>query len=727
MEAKSPESLPSTRTGEQALRPRARLLRTLGDELISSERVALIELIKNAYDADATRVLVRFQGPLDEGKGRIEVLDNGHGMSLETVRTAWMEPATLFRKLEHRSAERNRRVLGEKGIGRFAAARLGNVLELVTRRSGERYETRAIFDWSQFDNPDRFLDEIEVLWEEVPPVEIVDGGTVEALYAWDDRGPNGRDHGTVLRMEPLRARWTEEGLAELRRSMSRLVSPSFSEVVRGKDEFSIYLDLPEEFEELSGRIEPPAGLGRPRYTLRGNVRADGSYNLRLQVRDRQEQQVTGLIEFKGSRAPECGPFNIELLVWDRDPAGLRELVELYGSTITNIRKDLDSSAGINIYRDGFRVLPYGEPQQDWLRLDLRRVQNPTQRLSNNQVIGYVSISSDKNPNLRDQTNREGLMEGPALDDLREAIKAVLHQLEIRRYKDRRAERPESRRGLFQDFNLASLRTAIQERHGEDLDLLAAVDAKEIDLEQRVAEVQEVLARYRRLATLGQLVDRILHDGRTPLAKIGNEATLGLLDIEGSQQPDHELLSKLVGRLQTINRQKASLDSLLERIEPFGGRSRGRPRIVRLEQIIADAFAVLDAEIREVGATAELPATTTQVTVEPSELEQVIVNLLQNSLYWLRQVPKQGRAIVVKVIQAGEDAVEIVFSDSGPGVEEEFRDQIFEPYFSTKPNGIGLGLTIAGEIISDYYDGKVELMDTGPLPGATFRLVLRRRV
>jgi C4-dicarboxylate-specific signal transduction histidine kinase len=166
---------------------------------------------------------------------------------------------------------------------------------------------------------------------------------------------------------------------------------------------------------------------------------------------------------------------------------------------------------------------------------------------------------------------------------------------------------------------------------------------------------------------------------------------------------------------------------LERIEPFGGRSRGRPRVVRLEQIIADAFAVLDAEIREVGATTELPDTTTQVTVEPSELEQVIVNLLQNSLYWLRQVPKQGRAIVVKVVQAEEDAVEIVFSDSGPGVEEEFRDQIFEPYFSTKPNGIGLGLTIAGEIISDYYDGKVELMDSGPLPGATFRLVLRRRV
>jgi C4-dicarboxylate-specific signal transduction histidine kinase len=319
------------------------------------------------------------------------------------------------------------------------------------------------------------------------------------------------------------------------------------------------------------------------------------------------------------------------------------------------------------------------------------------------------------------------MEGPALDDLGTSIKTVLNQLEIRRYKARRTEKPESRRGLFLDFNLRSLRAAIQERYGEDTQLLAAVDAKETDLEQRVAMVEEVLARYHRLATLGQLVDRILHDGRTPLAKIGNEAKLGLLDIEQSTKLDGDLLQKLEGRLETIDRLKVSLDTLMERIEPFGGRSRGRPKAARLEGVIAEGFAVLDAEIHEINARIDLPNTTTMVTVEPSEIEQVIVNLVQNSLYWLRQVPKTDRAIVVRVARVSEGEIEILFSDSGPGVDDEFRDQIFEPYFSTKPNGVGLGLTIVGEIITDYYDGKVELMDRGPLPGATFRLLLRRRV
>src|SRR3979409_1989356 len=102
--------------GAKALRPRARILRTFGDELISSETVAVIELVKNSYDADASRVLVRFTGPLEGGSGAIDVVDDGHGMSTETVTTVWMEPATRFRAAERRSEVHGRRVLGEKGI-----------------------------------------------------------------------------------------------------------------------------------------------------------------------------------------------------------------------------------------------------------------------------------------------------------------------------------------------------------------------------------------------------------------------------------------------------------------------------------------------------------------------------------------------------------------------------------------------------------------------------------
>src|SRR6185295_19710245 len=105
-------------------------------------------------------------------------------------------------------------------------------------------------------------------------------------------------------------------------------------------------------------------------------------------------------------------------------------------SIQDVRRDLDAMAGINVYRDNFRVLPYGEPQNDWLRLDIRRVQNPTLRLSNNQIFGIVNISADENPNLRDQSNREGLDENQALQDLRLVLIAVLARLEEERYKSR---------------------------------------------------------------------------------------------------------------------------------------------------------------------------------------------------------------------------------------------------------------------------------------------------
>src|SRR5215813_1986154 len=192
-----PVSRFSGTSGTQILRPRARILRTFGDEL-SSAIVAVIELVKNAYDADATRVLVRFQGPLEIGQGRIEVMDNGHGMSLETIRTTWMEPATLFRRRQQRSEQYSRRVLGEKGIGRFAASRLANTLEVMTRRAGEDREIRALFDWSQFDDESRYLDQVEVLWEESEPAEICPAGPIQALWR-EGRTPESSEltHGTV--------------------------------------------------------------------------------------------------------------------------------------------------------------------------------------------------------------------------------------------------------------------------------------------------------------------------------------------------------------------------------------------------------------------------------------------------------------------------------------------------------------------------------------------------
>ena len=230
-----------------------------------------------------------------------------------------------------------------------------------------------------------------------------------------------------------------------------------------------------------------------------------------------------------------------------------------------------------------------------------------------------------------------------------------------------------------------------------------------------------------MATLGRLVDVVLHDGRQPVAAIGNEALLGRESIDERKTGKSQFLEELHQRFVVIETQDGVLATVFRRMEPFGGRKRGKPKQLYLEKIIADAFAVYATILAKLGINIHLPELRTLVRVDEAEIQEVIVNLLDNSVYWLQHVDRRRREISVEVTRVPGGEVQVTFVDSGPGVSRENRNLIFEPYFSTKPNGIGLGLSIAGEIVSDYYDGRLELLDTGQRSGAAFRFTLRKRV
>ena len=731
-------------------RPRARILRTLGEELISSETVAVIELVKNAYDADATRVLIRFNGSLEVGKGSIEIFDNGHGMSFTTVLSGWMELATYMKRRGKRLSEGlKRRMLGEKGIGRFASARLAGQLELITRRKSSPSEVHAIFDWTQFRDESKYLDEIEILAEERKPADICSGGSIESLWLKSEGSEKSKaDHGTILRMTGLKQNWENEDFEDLQRGLSRLIPP-----YKQESDFKIMLELPDIFSSYTQEIAPPKIIKYPHYTVNGTVDALGNYDLLIEVHESgaqhsikgafqreavspnllmvDQKELDNSIENDETSAdinPACGPLNIELRVWNRDELG--NIEQMTNSTIADVRHDLDSIAGINIYRDDFRVLPYGEPNNDWLRLDIRRVQKPTYRLSNNQIVGYIKITADENPELHDQTNREGLDVNQALADLRMIMIHVLTKVESIRYKQRprdKKKRITPLTSLFASFDLASLREHLLKEHPRDVKAMQVLDSTQESLNKQLDEIQTVLARYHRLATLGQIIDVVLHDARQPIATILNEAIHGREGVEDAQNENGRILPLLHKHFKLIEQQAGVLSTVFKRMEPFGGRRRGRPSQLYLEKIIYDAFGVFQTQINELNVKVSLPHTETLVRVDAAEFEEVIVNLLQNSLYWLQHVSKSKREIGVSVKRIAPDNVQIVFADSGPGVPKEDREHIFQPYFSTKPDGVGLGLTIAGEIVSDYYGGNVELMDSGRCPGATFRITLRKRV
>lgn len=743
---------------ESALRPRARIMKTLGSELISNDAVAVIELVKNAYDAEANRVLINFVGSLLPGQGRIEIFDDGIGMSLDIVRGAWMEPATPSKRQKTSSGSKARRVLGEKGIGRFAAMRLASELELITRARGSDQEVYGIFDWTQFEDEQKYLDEVLILTNVRKPEVIRSDVGLDAIWPKHEVPVEcpPSEQGTLLRMNNLAQVWDAERFRLIQRGLSRLISP-FKE---NKD-FSVFLQAPETFSEFSAEITPPVVLNYPHYTVSGTIDLQGKCDLMLEVKATGEvRHVTGGFVRDGKdglqyledesylnlkqatenqlengeaewkkKLPVCGPLQIELLIWDRDQLG--NVTQQTKSNLQNIRADLDAFAGINIYRDGFRVLPYGEPNNDWLRLDIRRVQNPTKRLSNNQIVGHISITADQNIGLKDQSNREGLDENQSYSDLREIMKSILSKIEDLRKRSKGPSAGDNRESqtlnLFAPLDLSPIRQHLESVRPKDEVAKDLINNVERAFNRQVESLKAVVAKYHALATLGQLIDVLLHDGRLPLAKIRKEALLAQEDIVEGRLTGEGLLKKLASRLHIIGGQSDVLATVFRRVEPFGGRKRGRPKQLYLEKIIEDAFGVCASQIADLKIATSLPPGQTLVRLDEAEIQEVIVNLLQNSLYWLQFVDAAHRRIDVSVSRKAQDHVEIIFSDTGPGIPEDNRTRIFEPYFSTKKDGVGLGLAIAGEIIMDYYGGKLELLDSVGTTGTAFRITLTKRV
>lgn len=734
--------------GLHALRPRARIMRTIGEELISSETVAILELVKNAYDADAGYVLVRFEATASDEDGVLFVEDDGHGMSLGVVENSWMEPATITKKQTQESRYLNRRLLGEKGVGRFATARLATELELCTRAVGSEKEVYAIFDWSQFDNDDLYLDQVLILAEErQPSVMVADRELPVASDANINGLPRDGSHGTQLKMNHLKRSWGTRELSDLRRGLSRLVSPF--EADRG---FRIFLQLPDQTVGTAQELEPPEIIKYPHYELSGSVDQAGKFDFDIKLNSTAfSQKIVGWFRRSTGAKQEivesaeeepglgevpivCGAFSFNILVWDRDQLG--SVDQKIGTGIRSIRRDLDSIAGVSIYRDGFRVLPYGEPENDWLKLDLRRVQNPTFRLSNNQITGFVRIGADSNPQLKDQSNREGLDNNQAYSDLQDVVRVALSKLEVLRYNEKQRSSSDAKPNPSGGSLLAQPDTTVLRQKivssNADSETLELFDDTTQAWAKQIVRIREVLSRYQSLATLGQLVDKVIHDGRQPLATIQGQSSLARESIARKKKSETdaeclEVLNSVDEKLSRVKSAAGLIDLLLKRIEPLGGRKKGRPSKVYINEIIKNSFAHFSTEIATLGIEVSLPKKDDLVQVDAMELQEVLINLIANSIYWLEKVPKEKRSIVVECSRPTAGELDVIFADSGPGIPAANRSSIFEPYFTTKPEGVGLGLVIAGEVVRDYYDGSLELLNAGPLPGAVFRIRLRKRV
>lgn len=701
-------SQPSEKSGHAIMRPRARLISLIGDELISDEPVAVVELVKNAYDADARKVRVVFSGKDAADPDTLTVSDDGCGMTLETVLGAWLEPGTVLKKREERSPGK-RLYQGAKGIGRFATARLAESLYMETRAKGQKNGVTVLLEWGRF-NDESYLDEVSIDYEVDPLPKI--------------------EHGTSLTLIGLHARkhWCEDDFKSLHNRLSRLISPfqitkGFAEV----SDFEIDLQIPA-FPALTGKVEPHELTKAPKYRLSGELSPSGTFTGSVEIDRKVCKTFTDHPLGTKGESVICGGFAVEIRSWDRDRPGLTPYMVKFDLSMSGLRSILDNYSGVSLYRDGFRVHPYGERGLDWLSLDTRSRQNPTLRLANNQIIAAIRISRGMNPNLVDRANREGLVHNPAYQSLQEWFTRTLSLLEEERYshRPREEEKPQEVSTLFEPFDMSDVVREADKQLGAKHPVATLVKKKDADIRDGVQRLQDHYSRLLMAAGLGQMVDVVIHEVGAPLGRA--QRAVAQLEKDLAQMLGVTRSSQLADLFEGIKAYHEQIFNLRERLIPKAAGRRGRVSSFNVQEEIQGNLELYSSLIakQKIEVLRKWPKDPLVVHMSRSNLGQIIANLLDNSVYWLTRHHGDGKGGKIEIrVTEMKKGFKLAISDDGCGVAPEHRDQIFDAEFSRKPHGMGLGLFIARQVIEPY--GKLVYREDSSLGGACFEATFSQRV
>ena len=688
-----------------------RVFAALGADLVTNDVVAVLELVKNSYDAFASRVDVLFGN--DPRLGRyLDIKDDGVGMDRKTLEEAWCVIATPYR--QHNpiatKGKKVRRVAGEKGLGRLSATRLGNRLEMLTKFASEPCWLIAV-DWSKL-STEETLDNCFARCERF-------AGTLPF-----------EDTGTRVRILDLNSDWDADQVADLEENLARLISP-FSKV----DDFSIHLTAPDSDREepLSTEIIAPEFLNHPPYAIRGHVTGKGEVKARYEFNPISEarrrqipikmdwpdiQKQSELARKLKEDAPECGAFQFEIRAWDIGSDDTREIAEHFDIAKGNIRKAIRAHKGTSVYRDGILVLPKSDENRDWLGLDLRRISRIGTRLSTSQIVGYVSITAAENKQIEDTSDREGLARNAAVLAFQEILKAIVSALEAQRDEDRL--KPSDQVKLQALLDGVSGEELVQEVSDIALEGGTAEEAlvRVRDFSAKLELVRDALKTrfvyYSRLATIGTIAEMLVHEIRNRTTSIGRflRSARSFFDKTGDQ--------RLQDQLALAESSVQSLEKLADTFAPLASRGfrRGRRDSI-VEDSISRCVSLLNADIKKENVKIEGPSSIqTRAAIDPGELDTIILNLLTNALYWLPKGDRKANLeISVRKTHNGQRA-RVTISDSGPGVAEADAERIFLPGVTRKPGGIGMGLTVAAELVSEY-GGRLALEQPGKLGGATF--------
>ena len=730
------------KSGEAPFQAYARLISVLGDQLISDKWVGVIELVKNSYDADAEKVTVKFlnfDNPTNSAKPTIEIEDDGHGMDVDTILNVWMKPATpnkLNRKKagDKRFTEKGRVMQGDKGVGRFAVYKLGDLVEVYSKTKSTNevklslnFHEYADDEFKESDHQDKFLHEILNKWE---------------VHDIPQRITNEKSQGTIIRISDVRNDWKFDDLDKLAKAFFRMMPPTLPGVQISRD-FSV--DLFWELRKYQGdflTFETMSELA-PFY-FEGTI--DSGYNLeaiykhnknevpiKFNILDDEasavEYDIRKLKLFKERflhfdenkqlidiRRPETGGFMFFFYGFDlKNPAqGLKK-----------VERDFLKETSVYLYRDNVRVYPYGEIGDDWLMLSKYRAEDKAgSYFSYNDLIGFIFITQAENPKLRDAADREGLMNiNGAKDDFVALIQAILKVMKDRVDINKKKEELKKQKAL------KSLSKSYEESYDTlQKKILEYDDADLIDQSKKffnatnnlIQKVREDLKITQELAGTGMAVEKATHDTMSLLKrlKVNTEDFVNRFD-KGKIQ-SKELRDFLVELRESLE----FLYQELQVLQPLFRVARKVTKDVSVrnvtERVIKYFRKELEGKIKvNIDSHHDIV-----VKTNTGLILQVVLNLMDNSIYWLEQLSDKDKQISI-VFDEDENA--FIFADSGPGISEDIEDLIFTEFYTKKSEGRGLGLYIAKELL-DRIDAEMSLI-TDPalqiLKGANFIIKFKK--
>lgn len=728
-------------------RPKARLLSILGEQLISNEIVAIKELVLNAYDADAENVNIDFIKDKNNKINKIMITDDGNGMNEEVIIKGWFTPATSLKTKEKKSNKTprfERQILGEKGVGRFACRRLGSLLDVKTRKINNNKELFFNIEWAQYDveEDDVYLDEIDN--------NIFYRTLTENQY--NETGFDSYRKGTCLLIKNLRDNWDDQKINELSNELKRLVTPfdnikDFSILINGNViTNNIFLEKAlyylESVIDENGFLYYILGDYPRKYKLK-----PGEFSEKVNFDYDIEEQLKKLdinydkIDLKESKLwktyikkyldndiyrdnkPKCGKFKFNAFAWDLD----RIHTKFVGINDRESKQLLKKLCGVSIYRDGFRVWPYGSEGNDWLNLD-RRAQggNKPLHIANHQVIGYVEISQKHNAYFRDKSNREGFIEdGDVFEDFKSLVLATFSILEQYRYINNRKERAQRDTEWWSNDRVIEQIDKMKEQIDESVPQLKDnITLLKKSYVERKQYTENRISNLLEISSSGIVFESVTHELISFLNKIEEQSN----NISKFLSAKDVLIDDAIKSNILLHEALKIVLYEVKEMQPFFKAARYQQKELNIKDVAEKSLKYFKYKLKKNNINYNV--------VEKSEMKrkavegfilQIFTNLIDNSIYWLGFV--NGQKDILITVDGKNDS--IYFSDSGIGIDDNIKQCVFDPFFTQKEigKGRGLGLYIVRELLANYR-GKITVSEkekpsscSNQNKGASFEIII----